>query len=243
MLAMYFTERRPIYLVGYAVTLAGMAVGLSRGALGATLVGLLVLAYCARRMRLLSWPVLRSVAVATLCVGIVVLPAVARLYSERLSTIDVADPTADANTLFRVVQFSVAIDDIAARPVFGNGTASFQLLFAEGSAAIDIGTETPWIANSELRILHDTGVVGLAALVVFLVSLYRRARRRLRQASDPMLLALLVSAVVYVIAFQATEGTILAFSWVHLGMIACAASVAASADRDNAAAGAGSGRP
>jgi hypothetical protein len=30
--------------------------------------------------------------------------------------------------------------------------------------------------------------------------------------------------VVYCVAFQATEGTILAFTWVHLGLIGCAVS-------------------
>jgi hypothetical protein len=234
MLAMFLTERRRIYLVGYGVTLAGMAVGLSRGALGATLIGLLVLAYCARRMRLLDGQVLRSVAVATLCVGIVILPIVTAAYSERLSTVDVADPTADENTFVRVVQFSVAVDDFFARPLLGNGTASFQLLYAQADA-MDIGTETPWIANTELRILHDTGVIGFATFVLFLAALYRQARRRLRHASDPVLFALLVSAVVYLVSFQATEGTILAFTWVHLGMIACAVALAAAGERNAAA--------
>jgi len=36
------------------------------------------------------------------------------------------------------------------------------------------------------------------------------------------LLALLLSGVVYSITFQATEGTLLAFPWVQLGLIGCA---------------------
>jgi hypothetical protein len=225
MLAMYLQEKRRIYLLGYGITLVGMAVSLSRGALGATFIGLLLLAYCARKMGLFNWKVLRSIAVATLCVGIVSLPVLAPRYSERLSTLDVADPTADENTLFRVVQFEAALDDIFTSPLLGNGTASFQLLFMRETAEIDIGAETPWIANTELRILHDTGVIGFAVFVLFVGALVRQARRRLKHASDPVLLALLVSAAVYAVSFQVTEGTILAFTWVHLGLVACAASV------------------
>jgi drug/metabolite transporter (DMT)-like permease len=75
-----------------------------------------------------------------------------------------------------------------------------------------------------MRVLHDTGVVGLVIFSAFLVSLYRRSRRVLKFESDPELVALLVSAVVFCIAFQATEGTLLAFTWVHLGLIGCAIS-------------------
>jgi len=32
-------------------------------------------------------------------------------------------------------------------------------------------------------------------------------------------------ALVYIVSFQLTEGTFLAFSWVHLGLIACAVAV------------------
>lgn len=228
MLAMYVQEKRKSYLIGYAVTMAGMAVSLSRGALGATFIGLVLLAYCARKMGLLNWQVLRSIAVATLCVCIIILPVLASRFSERLSTLDIADPTADENTLSRVVQVEAAVDGFVASPILGNGTASFQLLYMRETAEIDIGGENPWISNMELRILHDTGVIGFAAFVLFVGALVRQARRRLKHASDPVLLALLVSAAVYAVTFQATEGTILAFSWVHLGLIACAVSVPAS---------------
>jgi hypothetical protein len=230
MLAMYVQEKRRIYLVGYGITLAGMAVSLSRGALGATFIGLVLLAYCARKMGLLNWHVLRSIAVATLCVGIVSLPVLGSRYSERLSTLNVADPSADENTLVRLIQMAAAAENIAKSPVLGNGTASFQLLFGPEVAGVDIAAETPWISNSELRILHDTGVIGFTVFVLFLGSLLRQSWRHLKRVSAPALLALLVSAAVYAVSFQVTEGTILAFTWVHLGLIACALSVPTSSE-------------
>ncbi|HWX53035.1 MAG TPA: hypothetical protein VN176_00445 [Verrucomicrobiae bacterium] len=228
MLAMYLQEKRRIYLVGYGITLAGMTISLSRGALGATVIGLLVLAYCARRMGLLHWRAIRSITLATACMALVILPVLAQQYAERLSTIDVADPSADENTALRLVQIMTAVDDILQSPVMGNGTASFQL-FTRGTTTAS-GEAPAWIANSELRILHDTGVVGFLAFVLFLGSLVRQSRKRLKRVSDPILRALLVSMVVYCISFQATEGTMLAFTWVHLGLIGCALGLAKAAN-------------
>jgi O-antigen ligase len=109
-------------------------------------------------------------------------------------------------------------------PILGGGTSSFQLAFDWQS----LGEEWEalgWIGNTEMRVLHDTGVVGLAIFVAFLVSLYRRSKKVLKLEPNPMLVALLASALVYCISFQATEGTLLAFPWVHLGLIGCAISV------------------
>ncbi|HWS18757.1 MAG TPA: hypothetical protein VN223_12105, partial [Candidatus Elarobacter sp.] len=85
-----------------------------------------------------------------------------------------------------------------------------------------------WIGNTEMRVLHDTGLIGLVVFVAFLVSLYRRSKTVLKLESNPELFALLASAAVYCVAFQATEGTLLAFPWVHLGLLGCAISVSAS---------------
>jgi len=38
-------------------------------------------------------------------------------------------------------------------------------------------------------------------------------------------MTLMLGALVYSLTFQATEGTLLAFSWVHLGLIGCAVSI------------------
>jgi hypothetical protein len=35
----------------------------------------------------------------------------------------------------------------------------------------------------------------------------------------------MLGALVYSLTFQATEGTLLAFSWIHLGLIGCAVSI------------------
>jgi len=232
MLAMYLGVRRRIYLWGSTcVAMLAMVISLSRGALGATVIGLLVLSVYAFRQRMLERKVVRSVVIAMLCAAAIGVPSVFGYYMERFSTIEIADPTSDPNTLTRAVQAVTALDEIAAHPIFGGGTASFQLEFDWQALGAD-WEDQGWIGNTELRVLHDTGVVGLLAFAAFLGSLVLSAWKVLKKERSPELVALLVSAVVYTITFQATEGTLLAFSWVHLGLIACGVAVM-SQDRKN----------
>jgi hypothetical protein len=223
MLVTYLYDRRRRFLAGFTLGLAGMAISLSRAALGSTLIALLVVAVFSVRKGLLSRKLLFSITKATLCALLLVLPAVLSHYTERFSTVDISDPTADPNTLTRFVQVGSAFDEVLKHPVLGGGTSSFQLAFDWQS----LGTEWEdqgWIGNTEMRVLHDTGLIGLVVFIAFLVSLCRRSRRAIRLESNPELVALLASTVVYCIAFQATEGTLLAFPWVQLGLIGCAIS-------------------
>jgi hypothetical protein len=224
MLVMYLYDHRRRFLVGFGLALASMAISLSRGALGATLIGLGAVAILSLRKRLLSRGVLANVAKAVLCASIVVLPAVVPQYAERFNTVDIGEPAMDPNTLTRVVQVSSAFEEILKHPMLGGGTSSFQLAFDWQSLGED-WEDQGWIGNTEIRVLHDTGIVGLVIFIAFLMSLYRQSRKVLKVESNPELLALLAAALVYCISFQATEGTLLAFSWVHLGLIGCAISV------------------
>jgi hypothetical protein len=100
-----------------------------------------------------------------------------------------------------------------------------QLFYTYGEAGVGSMDRGFWIGNFEMRILHDTGLVGLAVFAAFLWIILVRSLRLLKYHFSPELLALLLSASVYVVTFQATEGTLLAFPWVHLGLIACAISI------------------
>ncbi len=225
LLTMYLLERNRKYLMGCAFFgLVAMTVSLSRAALGATVLGLLMVGVFAYKRKLLNARVVVSIATAFLCAALLVLPFVFAHYTDRFSTIEISDPTADPNTLTRTVQAVTAWDEVAKHPVFGSGTASFQLAFDWH----DFGAgweELGWIGNTELRVLHDMGVVGFLVFCLFIVSLVQRGWKLIKIENNPELVALLTSAVVYVISFQFTEGTLLAFTWVHLGMIGCAISL------------------
>jgi len=230
MLVIYLYDHRRRFLVGFALALSGMAISLSRGALGATFIGLSAAAIFGFKKRLLTPEVRSRLVKATLCELLLVLPAVAPQYIERFNTVDIGEPAMDPNTLTRVVQVSTAFDEVTKHPFMGGGTSSFQLAFDWQSLGED-WEEQGWIGNTEMRVLHDTGIVGLAVFVAFLLLLYRQSRKVLKSESSPELVALLASAVVYCVSFQATEGTLLAFSWVHLGLIGCAISVFVASEK------------
>ena len=82
--------------------------------------------------------------------------------------------------------------------------------------------QATWVGNVGVRILHDVGLVGLAVFLGFLVSLWLKIRGRLH-GQDPMLLGLSAGGLIYGISFQSTDGTTLAFCWIHLGLLASAA--------------------
>jgi O-antigen ligase len=201
-----------------------MAISLSRAALIATFVAMALAGLLAIVRKHLTWKATFSFAAASLVALLLVAPFLVQHYTERFSTVEIADPTSDPNTLTRAVQSVSAIDEITKHPIFGGGTASFQLAFdwqEFGAGWEDQG----WIGNTELRVLHDTGVAGLLTFAIFVVSLVWLARKALKRESSPELIALLAGAAVYSITFQATEGTMLAFSWVHLGLIGCAVAI------------------
>jgi len=230
MLVIYLYDHRRRFLVGFAVALSGMAISLSRGALGATFIGLTAVAVFSLKKKLLTRQLLAGIAKATFCALLVVLPAVAPQYIERFNTMDIGEPAVDPNTLTRIVQVTSAFDEITKHPFMGGGTSSFQLAFDWQSLGED-WEEQGWIGNTEMRVLHDTGIIGLVIFAAFLVSLYRRSRKVLKLQSNPELVALLASVLVYCVSFQATEGTLLAFSWVHLGLIGCAIAIFGASEK------------
>jgi O-antigen ligase len=226
MLIMYLKERRRSFLWGTVITYAGMVIALARAALFAAFIALGLLLVVGIKTKLLYRPAVKTLAKTLLIANLVLLPVVMPLYIERFSTLDVTDISApDDTTAPRVVAIVGAVDGIMAHPLLGNGTASFQLLVSPeelGFGPQDVGT---WIGNTELRVLHDTGLVGFTALVCFLGSLVLRARKILKRELRPELLALLLACAVYAVTFQATEGTLLKFFWVHVGVMGCAVSV------------------
>lgn len=225
MLVMYLWERQKKFLIGSTFFgLIAMAISLSRAALIATLFAVALAGLLAFMRKRLTWKATFSFAAASLAALLLVAPFLLQHYTERFSTVEISDPTSDPNTLTRAVQTVAAVDEIGKHPIFGGGTASFQLAFNWEDLGAD-WEDQGWIGNTELRVLHDTGIVGLLTFIIFLVSLVWLARKALKRESSPELIALLAGAVVYCVTFQATEGTLLAFTWVHIGLIACGVAV------------------
>jgi len=220
---MYLQQRRRIFLFGFALTFAAMAISLSRGALLASMVAFSVVCLRGIQLRLFNKKILARIAFVMLCVGITITPALYGLWSERLSSVDISDISADDNTRGRVLTLGLAVDGIIEHPVLGNGTASYQLQVGAGDLGDDAAAG--WIGNTEMRVLYDTGAVGLVLFTAFLVYLLIAIRRQLKNEPITELEALTVAGLLYCVSFQFTEGTLLAFSWVHLGLLAAGLAV------------------
>ena len=131
----------------------------------------------------------------------------------------------EETTITRLFVMQQALQDVPQHPLLGSGTASFQLSFDWAKYVPEWAGEGAWVGNVVVRILHDTGLLGLTAFLGFLISLWLRIRRGLRGRNTyvPMLVGLSAGAFLYGISFQSTDGTPFAFCWVHLGFLASAA--------------------
>lgn len=225
-MALYFKERRKSLLFGGLLTYAGLLISLSRAAILATFAVFILLGLLALKAKAIDRVAVRKIGTALTVASLILAPVVIPLYIERFSTVEIADLTADRDTALRIATIAVAADDIVEHPILGNGTSSFQLMVS--SREIGFGSDPDqgtWIGNTEMRVIHDTGLVGFGVFLWFLLSLAFRAWKVLREQWNAELLGLSFAALVYCLTFQTTEGTLLAFSWIHLGLIGCAISI------------------
>lgn len=225
-------SRRSIWTpLGLALCAAGTLVSLARAALVALcLVALLVFVMAVRKGQLR----VRRLLVVGCSVAILLLvisPFIGSFLQQRFSTIDLEEVSTDSSAWFRIVSLGAAIDDIQAHPVLGMGTDSLQLTFNMRDYTgypTEMDDEPGWISNSPVRVLHDTGVIGLGIFLAFLITLAVATIRAIRLAEGPtrsVVVALAAGLLVYAVTFQVTEATLLAFPWVHVGLLAATVGV------------------
>ncbi len=132
----------------------------------------------------------------------------------------------EETTISRAVVIQEALQDLPGHLLLGNGTASFNLSFDWARYVPQWAGEAAWIGNAPLRVLHDTGILGLSTMVGFFVVAWRKARlikaKGVPLGFEGLLVALQGGILLYSICFQSTDGTIEAFFWVHVAMLASA---------------------
>jgi O-antigen ligase len=219
------------YLAGFLVTTVGVLLSLARqGWACLIIVGAMVLLYHRRRAKI-QWKRLAPVGVgilATLLIGV----SLMRDLPQRLATLAIGQVSDDPTVLYRLKYLALAVEDIREHPILGLGSSSFQLLY-EG--VDDVGAAPAWLGNLFLRVVHDTGIVGIIVFGWFLIELGRGAWHVLESSSSlhnsasTAVGALCAGGLVMLIAYQLTDASNLAFTWIHFGMLAAAVRIARTA--------------
>lgn len=224
-LALYLTGgRRFRYLFWFLVASLATILSFSRAALVALVVASGWVFWRARRATIRK----RSRAVTLVLVaGLILMVAfspVGTVLRERFGSL-LTEGLAEETTITRLVVIQEALQDIPSHPLLGSGTASFGLSFDFGKYIPEWKGNPTWVGNVIVRIVHDTGLIGLSTVLGFLISVWWKIRRGLHRGNKQvaMLLGLSAGALIYIISFQSTDGTTLAFTWVHLGFLASAA--------------------
>jgi O-antigen ligase len=233
LLVLYFIgAQKPRWLVfGTVISLGALLVSLSRAAfLAFVLVAAILLFFGARTGRINAKKILRLGLILAIFAAPFAVTSGRNLLS-RFSLMSAEGVESDSEAVGRIVAIAAAFEDIAQHPVVGNGTASFQLL-ADAKQQPILG-DRPWVGNTPVRVLHDTGIIGLFLLGAIVAVIGRNVWKTLgRQGrARDMVCALAAGCLVYAVTFFFTEGTMLSFFWVHIGLLVTAGSLATTAVR------------
>ncbi len=215
-------SRRPLWLGGLLVLVVALYLSLSRAAwltffFGVLLVWIVWRPAAWHRLNRLLIGTLTAPFLMVLVLGMALLlpaswPLVNRLQSFlRLSE----DPTFSA----RLQDWALAWNDWLQQPLLGWGPGSFYELHGL------LRANPAWISNLTLRLLQETGVIGLAVFAAFVLTLLvpalKVAEQRAAPAEAAALRGLVIAyAVLIGLAYQSTDGIWLTASWVHAGLIA-----------------------
>jgi|ERR1700733_7334951 len=225
-------SKKTWYMVAFALSTVGLLLSLARQAwVCLIVVGGGVFLYSLRRSRgqkkkKRQWKRLVFSIAGVLLAFAVALTAMRGL-SDRLTTLSVSEAAEDPTVVRRAGLVTLALQDIEQHPIVGMGSSSFQLLYLGEDDSYQ-GVGQAWLGSLFFRVVHDTGIIGMVLLGWFIVNLGRRAWRVLavQDATTTAVGALLAGAIVMVIAYQLTDASTLAFTWIHLGLLAAGVHIA-----------------
>lgn len=130
--------------------------------------------------------------------------------------ISLSESAQDQTVTQRIATLKRATHDWTLHPLIGWGPGSY------GQKYINTSHLPDWLGMLPLRILHDTGLIGVLLFSAFGIVLLRDAVRALARSADSalriMLVADLVGVVALFIAYLVTEGIQLYFPWLLLGL-------------------------
>jgi O-antigen ligase len=228
-------HKTPLYIV-CALSALGLLLSGARSAWGATVLGavlllaLLRLGRGGRRTRLAMRFTGGLLAVAVVVgVGLAFAPSSVThaLWARAQGLLDFGSGSGYG----RVLLYKVALAEWRAHPLLGTGPGSFSYRLPG-----DTAPGPAWLPNLTLQVLHDTGVLGLLAMLWLCAAFYVTTVRALwRAPAGPLRTALggLIAAITaLLIAFQLTPGFTLGYSWALLALGVAASSAVRAAEHE-----------
>jgi O-antigen ligase len=218
---------RSSYMACFLIASLASVLSFSRAALLALVIVISWIFWKARSAKSAGHHRLATVALAAALVVVIAVSPLGAILWERFNNLYYEGLT-EETAVSRFIVVQEALQEIPGHALFGSGTASFNLSFDWARYVPEwTDVQTTWIGNTPLRILHDVGLLGLTAFLGFFVSVWWKIRTGLRSGSGQVriLFALWAGTLLYGISFQSTDGSILAFTWVHLGFLASASTI------------------
>ena len=210
-------RHRLVLWSGFIVNFSATLLSLSRGAYLGFAGGLLMIFLFVRKNFLRRWffaitivGLLLLISYGSLTVDESRSPIITRALSLSNFT--------EASWQGRLYYYQQALDSWKVHPLIGWGTGSFGQLYTYVTVKLPA-----WVGNLEIRMLHDSGFLGVCAFVLFLIMVIGNAMRAVVKTRTSfnrnLLITFLVSFIGLLIAYQATEATWLGFTWVHIAFL------------------------
>jgi hypothetical protein len=203
-----------------AAVILGLAFGFTRAA-WLSMGGIIALWWRLRRPPWRQLMVLASMLALAVLLQVVALRGISPI---GLRVVNPVKAGYDWNMAGRLAISRVTIASWLERPVLGQGAGSINRLSVVLSNGRRI--EKIWNGNLVLFVLHDSGLLGLAALVGLGAAVWRRGARAIRHgaalATPPVAVPLLVAGAALCFAYQFTHGLWLMYPYVYLGLLTAA---------------------
>lgn len=213
---------RRVALLGFWTNFLGMLLSLARGAwIGFVVVFALFLLLPRRGIRRRGGIERIGMAIIVGTIVIVGLGLIAQVSPQGGNPLTALGPQSEEILNFetgtgraRSEEWRIALGQFRSSPLLGLGTNSY----GQRNPGIK---KDPYLGNLYIRTLYDTGIVGTAFLVAFLLAVLFPSRRLLTSPVPlaPVARALTFGWLILAVAYSATDSMLLIWPWISLALV------------------------
>lgn len=220
-----FLDNRLNLVLFLVILLINFVLAVSRGAYIALIIALVLLFFVYFR-RVFNWKNILIFAVTALVVGYGVIFALSkgefRATNEFVGHVLLKDMNAGESIQGRLQGFRSSLVMFNQSPIFGIGIGNYGPNIS-GKPYVNPPGGWPIVNNQYIETLTETGIAGLATLLLFLLALIWRSVKAYRQAQDPFLKAtmigLLAAFLGILVQYNSFSTLYIIHVWVLIGVM------------------------